>query len=126
FEGVVPLPDSSGPSEVVQRGRVDAGLGEPFGEVPVERVQPANIRKDDHSGRARRGGGRGKRREPVAVRGLQDVLAPSCDPGSAGNGWVGWPGVGFVTHVRRLLPGGSHRGTPIVAPGMTSSTGGPG
>ena len=46
LELLVARPEAGGAAEVVERDRVVAGLGEPLGQLGVERVQAANVGQD--------------------------------------------------------------------------------
>src|SRR5437879_4828063 len=43
LEAVVPMADARGPAEVVERHRIDSGLGEPLGQLHIEVMQPADV-----------------------------------------------------------------------------------
>ena len=50
LEAIVPMADARGPAEVVERHRIDSGLGEPLGQLHIEVMQPADVGQHHHPG----------------------------------------------------------------------------
>ena len=76
FELVVAHAHAGRPTEVIERRRMDPGLGEAHGEVLVEGVQTADVGEDDDRRPSGLLGGGRVGREPGAVGGGQEEVTP--------------------------------------------------
>ena len=85
-EVVAPLRRARRPTEVVDRDRVEAALGEAEGKLLVEAIEPPNVREDDDADPVGLVGGRLEGCEAVAVGRLElDVIVRDRSAGNSGD-----------------------------------------